>query len=74
MLGILRSLAPAEAIRISAVLTFRLLMSPGCRLPVPEDWSILVEKAAQLPEQPSLPSRQQQMTQQQQAADSIEAM
>jgi len=34
-------------------------------LPVPEDWSILVEKATQLPEQqPS--TRQQQMAQQQQ--------
>jgi transglutaminase-like putative cysteine protease len=36
-------------------------------LPVPEDWSILVEKATQLPEQPPMPTRQQQMAQQQQA-------
>jgi len=35
-------------------------------LPVPEDWSILVEKATQLPEQLPLPTRQQQMAQQQQ--------
>jgi len=35
-------------------------------LPVPEDWSILVEKATALPEQPPLPTRQQQMAQQQQ--------
>jgi len=35
-------------------------------LPVPEDWSILVEKATQLPEQPPPPTRQQQMAQQQQ--------
>ncbi len=35
-------------------------------LPVPEDWSILVEKATQLPEQPLPPTRQQQMAQQQQ--------
>jgi transglutaminase-like putative cysteine protease len=35
-------------------------------LPVPEDWSILVEKATQLPEQPAPPTRQQQMAQQQQ--------
>ena len=36
-------------------------------LPVPEDWSILVEKATQLPEQEPAPTRQQQMAQQQQA-------
>jgi transglutaminase-like putative cysteine protease len=35
-------------------------------LPVPEDWSILVEKATQLPQQPPPPTRQQQMAQQQQ--------
>jgi transglutaminase-like putative cysteine protease len=35
-------------------------------LPVPEDWSILVEKATQLPEQAPPPTRQQQMAQQQQ--------
>ena len=35
-------------------------------LPVPEDWSILVEKAQALPEQPPSPTRQQQMAQQQQ--------
>jgi transglutaminase-like putative cysteine protease len=35
-------------------------------LPVPEDWSILVEKATALPEQPPPPTRQQQMAQQQQ--------
>ena len=34
-------------------------------LPVPEDWSILVEKATQLPEQLPPPTRQQQMAQQQ---------
>jgi transglutaminase-like putative cysteine protease len=36
-------------------------------LPVPEDWSILVEKATQLPEQLPPPTRQQQMAQQQQS-------
>jgi transglutaminase-like putative cysteine protease len=35
-------------------------------LPVPEDWSILVEKAQALPEPPPLTTRQQQMAQQQQ--------
>ena len=34
-------------------------------LPVPEDWSILVEKAQALPEQPPPLTRQQQMAQQQ---------
>ena len=38
-------------------------------LPVPEDWSTLVEKATQLPEQPPTPTRQQQMAQQQQDGD-----
>jgi transglutaminase-like putative cysteine protease len=35
-------------------------------LPVPEDWSILVEKATALPDKPPLSTRQQQMAQQQQ--------
>ena len=35
-------------------------------MPVPEDWSILVEKATALPEVPPQPTRQQQMAQQQQ--------
>jgi transglutaminase-like putative cysteine protease len=35
-------------------------------LPVPEDWSILVEKASQMPEQLPPPTRMQQMAQQQQ--------
>ena len=38
-------------------------------LPVPEDWSVLVEKAQALPEQPPAPTRQQQMAQQQQSVD-----
>jgi transglutaminase-like putative cysteine protease len=38
-------------------------------MPVPEDWSILVEKAQALPEQPPPPTRQQQMAQQQQGSD-----
>jgi hypothetical protein len=38
-------------------------------LPVPEDWSILVEKETRLPEQPPPPTRQQQMAQQQQDAE-----
>jgi transglutaminase-like putative cysteine protease len=35
-------------------------------MPVPEDWSTLVEKAQALPEAPPTPTRQQQMAQQQQ--------
>jgi transglutaminase-like putative cysteine protease len=38
-------------------------------LPVPEDWSTLVEKATRLPEQPPPPTRQHQMAQQQQDGD-----
>ncbi len=34
-------------------------------LPIPEDWSILIEKAQALPEQPPPPRRQQQQAQQQ---------
>ena len=34
-------------------------------MPVPEDWSILVEKAQELPEEPAVITRQQQMAQQQ---------
>ena len=36
-------------------------------MPVPEDWSIVVEKAQALPEQPPPPRRQHQQAQQQQA-------
>jgi transglutaminase-like putative cysteine protease len=36
-------------------------------LPVPEDWSILVEKAQALPDQPPPPKRQHQQSQQQQS-------
>lgn len=41
-------------------------------LPVPEDWSILVEKATQLPEQLPEPTRAQQMAQQQQVGKPID--
>ena len=34
-------------------------------MPIPEDWSILVEKAHTVPEPPAIPTRQQQMAQQQ---------
>ena len=35
-------------------------------LPVPEEWSMLVERAQAVPEMPPPPTRQQQMAQQQQ--------
>jgi transglutaminase-like putative cysteine protease len=41
-------------------------------LPVPEDWSILVEKASQIPEQLPPPTRQQQMAQQQQIRKAVD--
>jgi transglutaminase-like putative cysteine protease len=40
-------------------------------LPVPEDWSTLVETATRLPEQPPPPTRQQQMAQQQQTVKRV---
>jgi transglutaminase-like putative cysteine protease len=42
------------------------------QLPVPEDWSILVEKASQIPEQLPPPTRQQQMAQQQQIRRTVD--
>ena len=41
------------------------LLSLDAELPVPEDWSILVEKAQALPEQPPVARRQHQQAQQQ---------
>ena len=60
--------------RAKSVLTVAVRVTPSegvpsldQELPVPEDWSTLVEKATQLPEQPPPPTRlQQQMAQQQQ--------
>ena len=58
--------------RASSELTVAVRVTPGeglssldQDLPVPEDWSILVEKAQALPEGPPALSRQQQMAQQQ---------
>ena len=67
--GIFRGRAASEltvAVRVTPSLGTPLFDQ---ELPVPEDWSILVEKATRLPEQPPPPSRQQQMAQQQQDAD-----
>jgi transglutaminase-like putative cysteine protease len=64
--GIFRGQANSEltvAVRVTPSLS---TPSLDQELPVPEDWSILVEKATQLPEQPPPPTRQQQMAQQQQ--------
>jgi transglutaminase-like putative cysteine protease len=58
--------------RANSVLTVAVRVTPSegappldQEMPVPEDWSMLVEKAQALPEQPPQPTRQQQMAQQQ---------
>ena len=64
--GIFRGRAESEltvAVRVTPSLGTPLLDQ---ELPVPEDWSILVEKATQLPDQAPPLTRQQQMAQQQQ--------
>src|ERR1700735_1928558 len=63
--GIFRGRAASEL-----TVAVRVTQSEGApaldqELPVPEDWSILVERAQQLPEQPAPLTRQQQMAQQQ---------
>jgi hypothetical protein len=59
--------------RANSELTVAVRVTPSLRtpsldqeLPVPEDWSMLVEKATRLPEQQPTPTRQQQIAQQQQ--------
>jgi transglutaminase-like putative cysteine protease len=64
--GIFRGRAASEltvAVRVTSSLE---APSLDQELPVPEDWSMLVEKATRLPEQLPPPTRQQQMAQQQQ--------
>ncbi|HEY6413534.1 MAG TPA: transglutaminase family protein, partial [Edaphobacter sp.] len=66
--GIFRGRAASEL-----TVAVRVTQSEGApaldqELPVPEDWSILVERAQQLPEQLPPPTRQQQMAQQQQTS------
>jgi transglutaminase-like putative cysteine protease len=64
--GIFRGRAESEltvAVRVTPSLGTPTLDQ---ELPVPEDWSILVEKATQLPDQAPPLTRQQQMAQQQQ--------
>jgi transglutaminase-like putative cysteine protease len=66
--GIFRGRADSEltvAVRVTASLG---TPSLDQEMPVPEDWSILVEKATQLPDQLPTPTRQQQMAQQQQVS------
>ena len=63
--GIFRGRAGSELTVAVRVTPSERAPSMDQELPVPEDWSILVEKATQLPEQPPPPSRQQQMAQQQ---------
>jgi transglutaminase-like putative cysteine protease len=59
--------------RVASELTVAVRVTPSQgapsfdqELPIPEDWSTLVEKATQIPEQPPPPTRLQQMAQQQQ--------
>jgi transglutaminase-like putative cysteine protease len=64
--GIFRGRAPSEltvAVRVTPTEGTPILDQ---ELPVPEDWSILVEKAQALPDGPPPLTRQQQMAQQQQ--------
>jgi transglutaminase-like putative cysteine protease len=64
--GIFRGSADSEltvAVRVTPSMG---TLSLDQELPVPEDWSILVEKATRLPEQPAAPTRLQQIAQQQQ--------
>jgi transglutaminase-like putative cysteine protease len=64
--GIFRGRADSELTVAVRVTPSRGTPSLDQEMPVPEDWSILVEKATQLPDQLPPPSRQQQMAQQQQ--------
>ncbi|HEY6413866.1 MAG TPA: transglutaminase family protein [Edaphobacter sp.] len=68
--GIFRGRAASEltvAVRVTPSVG---TVSMDQELPVPEDWSMLVERATQMPEQPPPPTRQQQMAQQQQTVGS----
>ncbi len=64
--GIFRGRANSELTVAVRVTPSQGTPSMDQEMPVPEDWSILVEKATALPEAPPQPTRQQQMAQQQQ--------
>ena len=64
--GIFRGRAKSELTVAVRVTPSEGTFSLDQEMPVPEDWSMLVEKATQLPDQPPPPTRQQQMAQQQQ--------
>jgi transglutaminase-like putative cysteine protease len=64
--GIFRGRASSELTVAVRVTPSEGAVSMDQELPVPEDWSMLVERATQLPEQLPPPTRQQQMAQQQQ--------
>jgi transglutaminase-like putative cysteine protease len=64
--GIYRGASSSELTVAVRVTQSERAPAPDQELPVPEDWSILVEKATRLPEQLPPPTRQQQMAQQQQ--------
>src|ERR1022692_4223483 len=64
--GIFRGRANSELTVAVRVTPSEGIPSLDQELPVPEDWSTLVENATALPEQPPTPTRMQQMAQQQQ--------
>ncbi len=68
--GIFRGRASSELTVAVRVTPSEGILSMDQELPVPEDWSTLVERATQMPEQPAAPTRQQQMAQQQQTVGS----
>ncbi len=68
--GIFRGRAASELTVAVRVTPSEGTVSMDQELPVPEDWSMLVERATQMPEQPPQPTRQQQMAQQQQTVES----
>jgi transglutaminase-like putative cysteine protease len=70
--GIFRGRAASELTVAVRVIPSQGTPSFDQELPVPEDWSTLVEKATRLPEQPPPPTRQQQMAQQQQSGSDID--
>ncbi len=64
--GIFRGRADSELSVAVRVTPSEGTFSLDQEMPVPEDWSILVEKATQMPEQPAALTRQQMIAQQQQ--------
>ncbi len=72
--GIFRGRTPSELTVAVRVTPSEGTPSLDFELPVPEDWSILVEKAQALPEQPAPARRQHQQAQQQQLGGTLERL